>query len=216
MTSKPKAILALCSITGNIVEPWIGNGYHAILVDPQHGVDSVDGLTTKHACTVREFIDNGHLEASLGRFEVIFVAAFPPCTDLAVSGARWFKRKAEANPAFQEEAMAVVMECVKVAEACKCPYFIENPVSVISSKWRRPDYTFHPFHYTLFEPADTYTKKTCLWTGGGFELPMRAEMDNAPEPDNRIHMAPPSKERCNIRSATPMGFAWAIHFYYAL
>lgn len=46
------------------------------------------------------------------------------------------------------------------AEWFGAPYLIENPVSTISSYWRKPDYTFHPWQYTQLEPADAYTKKT--------------------------------------------------------
>ena len=86
---------------------------------------------------------------------------------------------------------------------------LENPVSTISSYWRKPDYIFHPYNYTAFEPADNYTKKTCLWTGGGFIMPPPKVKSNG-NPDNRIHTAPPSDERSHFRSVTPMGFARAV------
>lgn len=54
-----------------------------------------------------------------------------------------------------------------------------------------------------------YTKKTCLWTGGGFMMP-EPDFPYGIQPDDRIHKAPPSDERANFRSATPMGFARAV------
>jgi hypothetical protein len=87
---------------------------------------------------------------------------------------------------------------------------IENPVSTLSTYWRKPDHTFHPWQYTAFEMGDNYTKKTCLWTGNGFVMPAPAVTAGLGQPDDRIHKAPPSEERGNIRSATPMGFARAV------
>src|SRR5690606_21670615 len=90
------------------------------------------------------------------------------------------------------------------------PYLIENPVSTISSYWRKPDHTFHPHEFTAFEPADNYTKKTCLWTGNGFVMPQGQKAPWLGEPDDRIHKAPPSAERADFRSATPIGFSRAV------
>jgi hypothetical protein len=83
-------------------------------------------------------------------------------------------------------------------------------VSTISSYWRKPDHTFHPYEYTAFELNDNYAKKTCLWTGGGFVMPEKQTNRYLGEPDNRIHAAPPSDDRADFRSATPMGFARAV------
>ena len=87
---------------------------------------------------------------------------------------------------------------------------LENPVSTISSYWRKPDHTFHPWEFTSFEAADNYTKKTCLWTGGGFAMPQPSPALMNAKPDDRIHKSPPSDERADFRSATPMGFARAV------
>lgn len=92
---------------------------------------------------------------------------------------------------------------------------IENPVSTISTYWRKPDFTFHPHDYTGFEEADNYTKKTCLWVGGGFAMPSVSRAEGLAEPDDRIHKCAPGPERHNIRSATPMGFARAVFEYNA-
>ena len=60
------------------------------------------------------------------------------------------------------------------------------------------------------EPNDNYTKKTCLWTGGGFVMPEPCPNKSLGSPDDRIHKAPPGPDRENFRSATPMGFAKAV------
>ena len=87
---------------------------------------------------------------------------------------------------------------------------IENPVSTVSTYWRKPDHKFHPYEYTGCCEEDNYTKKTCLWTGGGFEMPAPYRLMTLGEPDNRIHFAQPSPERADFRSQTPMGFAQAV------
>ena len=87
---------------------------------------------------------------------------------------------------------------------------IENPVSNISSHWRKPDFRFSPHQFTGYEPDDNYTKGTCLWVGNGFVMPEPWAVEGLGEPDDRIHKCPPGPERHNIRSATPMGFARAV------
>lgn len=201
-------ILCLCDLTGNMAQPWIDAGYRAILVDPQHpaGV-TVDGRVTR----IGHVIDHPAVWKLLrmARSHVVFTAAFPPCTDLAVSGARWFASKAEADPAFQMKAMQVVWQCHVIAEMLGAPWMIENPVSRISTFWRRPDHSFHPWQYAGHEPGDCYTKATMIWAGRGFTMPEIAPLAGA-VPDDRIHKAPPGPDRANFRSATPMGFARAV------
>jgi len=66
---------------------------------------------------------------------------------------------------------------------------------------------FDPCDYGgyLMPPGDAYTKRTCLWTGGGFVLP--AKRGIAPVEGSRMHRLPPGPERANRRSETPLGFA---------
>jgi hypothetical protein len=133
---------------------------------------------------------------------------FPPCTDVAVSGARWFKDKGIGSLIM---ALRLVEVSVKIAEWTEAPYLIENPVSTISTYWRKPDYSFHPHEFTGLCADDNYSKLTCLWTGGGFIMPPSCRDYTLGEPDTRIHRAPPGPERANFRSATPMGFARAVY-----
>jgi hypothetical protein len=198
-------VLSLCDLTGNFVRPWVAEGYRAILVDPQHEI-STHGTVTRLACTVEDALPA--IRELIGG--IAFVAAFPPCTDLAVSGARWFESKREADPLFQAKAIAVAEQCRVVGELSGAPYFVENPVSVLSSAWRKPDHAFDPCDYTAWEIGDNYTKRTCLWTGNGFKMPPPHTDKALDPPDDRIHKAPPGPERANFRSATPMGFARAV------
>lgn len=199
-------VVSLCDLSGAFVEPWVQDGHHAVLVDPQHGETRREGSVTKLAMTVEEALPR------LARIpDVIFVAAFPPCTDMAVSGARWFAAKRERDAMFQAKAVAVAEQCRTYGRLSGAPWLVENPVSVLSSVFGRPDHTFHPHDYTGWEPADNYFKRTCLWAGGGFMMPPRDVARGLGEPDSRIHKAPPGPERANFRSVTPAGFARAVH-----
>lgn len=201
----------LCDVTGTMAEPWVEAGYRVILVDPQHpeGV-TVDGLVTKVGHIIDHPVTWGVLREAIHSGGVVFVAGFPPCTDLAVSGARWFEAKRRADPAVQFKAMHVAWRCQIIGELSGAAWFAENPVSQVSSLWRKPDHFFNPYQFTGHCANDNYTKKTCLWTGGGFVMPPEFRDASLGAPDNRIHACPPSEDRANIRSATPSGFARAV------
>jgi len=200
--------VSLCDITLNGCLPWIEAGYEVVAVDPQHGTTRSEGGVTKFAGTVYDAMPLlGDLIADK---RVAFVAGYPPCTDMAVSGARWFKAKYEADKLFQAKAVMVAEQCRTVGRLSGAPWFVENPVSVLASAFGKPQHTFHPADFTAYEPGDNYTKKTCLWTGGGFVMPAPDKDDTLGPPDNRIHFASPGPERANFRSATPMGFARAV------
>lgn len=201
----PQRILALYDYTTIITAPWLQHGFDAVSVDIKHPTG-----VTRHGGQVYVGGDVLALKKRLMRLKnIVFVAAFPPCTDLAVSGARWFERKRQENPRFQDEAMELVYTARDIAEALGVPYFIENPVSVVATKWRASDYRFHPFHYAGWHSKDYYTKLTCLWTGGGFVMP-KPMYDSDVQPDNRIHWHSETKDRAFNRSVTPLGFARAI------
>lgn len=196
--------LFLYDLTGNMARPWVEAGYTVVLVDLQHpaGVTQ-DGQVIRIGADIR----NGWLPPREMIDRIAFVAAFPPCDHLAVSGARWFKGKGLRKLALAIDLFATAAE---LCEWLGAPYIIENPVSTISTYWRKPDAVFHPHHFTLLEPDDNYTKQTCLWTGGGFVMPESCQDFTLGKPDDRIHKAAPGPERANFRSATPMGFARAV------
>jgi len=160
-----KTVISLCDLTGNMVAPWVEAGYRAILVDPQHGDTTLDDRLTKFGGTIEDAMD--YLGYVLRTHEVAMVFGFPPCTDMAVSGARWFQAKYEADKLFQAKAVMVAEQCRTIGRLSGAPYMVENPVSVLASAFGKPQHSFHPWQYTAFEPGDSYTKKTCLWTGGG-------------------------------------------------
>jgi hypothetical protein len=195
-------VLSLCDWSGVMVLPWAEAGYRCVCVDIERQDSPLHPNITHIAADIRE-VDPPAVETSI-------VFAFPPCTDLAVSGARWFRSKGWKRAA---SAVALVARCEEIAEATGAPYMIENPVSRLSS-FHKPDHYFHPWHFTGYEGGedDHYTKKTCLWTGGGFVMPptrTHPKWDGV-KPDDRIHKEGPSPDRARIRSMTPRGFARAV------
>jgi len=209
-STKPKAVISLFDKTGNAVKPWAEAGYTCFCFDIQHrGVTREGNIFFYGVDILSQVTDYFLCDISLD-YDIRFLSAFPPCTDLAVSGARWFEKKEQDNPGTRQRAMELVYRAGDIAEQLGVPYYLENPVSVISSEWRKPDYTFHPWEYAVLCGDDNYTKKTCLWTGNGFIMPEKQPLNNGVKPDDRIHKAAPGPERANFRSATPMGFAKAV------
>ena len=121
--------------------------------------------------------------------------AHPPCTHLAVSGARWFYLKR----AEQDEALDFVRMLMDAPIDRIC---VENPVSVISTRIRKPDQIIQPWMFGHGE-----TKTTCLWLKG---LPALIPTDVVSGRDDRIHRMPPGKNRWRERSRTYQGIANAM------
>jgi hypothetical protein len=121
--------------------------------------------------------------------------AHPPCTHLAVSGARWFKDKQKE----QEEALEFVR---LLLEAPIQRIALENPVSIISSRIRKPDQIIQPWQHGHPE-----TKATCLWLKG---LPCLLPTNIVAGREQRIWKLPPSPDRWKERSRTLPGIAQAM------
>lgn len=203
-----KTVISLFDVSGKMVQPWIDSGYDAYIVDIQHPVGyDTGGVTTNGTLHKVHWDLTKPWLCPVDRSEIAFVSAFPPCDHLSVSGARWFQGKGLRRLSLSIEMFATASEFCEWAGA---PYMIENPVSTISSYWRKPDYRFHPYNYTAYAPDDNYTKTTCLWVGNGFVMPDHSELEGIEPADDRIHKCAPGPERHNIRSATPTGFAKAV------
>ena len=226
-----KIVISLYDYTGEALKPWAMAGYQCFAYDIQHEVQSTEKFegggsinyihADLHNIATLDFIYD-----SLYGKQVTFAMAFPVCTDMAVSGAAHFKRKRERDPLFQRKAANYAIWCAELFQALDCPYFIENPVSVLSTLWRKPDYSFHPYEYggyidpeqaehpkwpDYIAPMDAYPKKTCLWTGGGFVMPDISPVE--PETGHsrqHLKLGGKSMKTKNIRSATPRGFAQAV------
>lgn len=121
--------------------------------------------------------------------------AHPPCTFLAVSGARWFKYRRQA----QEDALAFVRTLM---DAPIPRIAIENPISVISSRIRKPDQIIQPWMFGHGE-----VKATCLWLKG---LPKLTPTDVVDGREARVHRASPGPDRWKERSRTLPGIAAAM------
>lgn len=171
-------IISLCDYTGIMVKPWVDAGYKAVLVDPQHGAHTIDGNIER----IPLFLVNAlpRLGEIIRKENVVFVAGFPPCTDVAVSGAAHFESKAEKDKHFQAKAALIAEQCRTLGALSGAPWFFENPVSVFASIFGKPNFTFDPYEFggylpeddihpeypAIILPRDAYPKKTCLWSGG--------------------------------------------------
>lgn len=186
-------MISCFDLTTTMAKPWAEAGYLCYCVDMQHpeGMNR-SGNIIKVGANMNDWLPP--------RGDIVFAAFFPPCYDVAVSGARWFKDKGIGA---LHRAIGLFDRAVRLAEWCEAPYLIENPISTISTYWRKPDHTFDPCDY-----GDPYTKRTCLWTGGGFVMPEKRRIE--PTEGSKMHLLPPSAERSNLRSATPEGFARAV------
>lgn len=206
MNPENQIVLSLYDYSGNILEPWAEVGYECVAVDIKHAgeerVESVgEGSIEYVAADVTDWLPP--------RREYAFVSVFPPCDNLAVSGARWFKEKGLESLSGSIDMVMVGREIAKWAEP-EHGWFLENPVSTLSSYWRDPDHMFHPYEYDpLTDEDEMYTKKTCLWSGEGFTMPEPCNVDED-DADDRIHKMPPSEDRAEKRATTPTGFSRAV------
>lgn len=192
-------VLSLCDLSGVMVQPWLDAGFPCTIVDLQHTETTTEGLLTRVSADVTSWLPPPE------GYAIVF--AFPPCTHLASSGARWFRDKGLSAVI---EALSVVEACRRICEWSGAPYMIENPVGTLSTYWRDPDHAFDPLDFGAYVLAgEAYTKRTNLWVGGGFVMPEKrpVPMDDGPNP---IHWAPPGPQRANFRSLTPRGFAQAV------
>ena len=125
------------------------------------------------------------------------VIAFPPCTHLANSGARWFEEKRKDGR--QQQGINFFMSFAN----CNCKRIaIENPIGIISSVWRKPDQIIQPWQFGHGE-----TKATCFWLKN---LPKLKPTKIVKGREQRIWKMGPSPERSKLRSITYQGIANAM------
>lgn len=195
-------IVSLFDLSGVALAPWIEAGAIGVAADLQHppGMNR-EGRLFRWGGDLETWVPPKSLKAGTR-----FVSAFPPCDHLAVSGARWWAGKGLRA---LSSAIRLVAVAAEFCEDAGVPYYIENPVGSLSSYWRKYDFSFSPHEYQGYtEEDENYTKKTCLWVGGGFVMP--EPKPSTTPPDSRIHRAPPGPGRKNFRSRTPTGFARAV------
>lgn len=203
------AMISLCDKSGVFARPWAEAGYECWCIDIQHSIRR----------TRQETVGLGVINYLWGdvravkrptRLPVAFGAAFTPCTDVAGSGARDFRVK---GGYLLRDAVEMFEAGRQILSWLDCPYMCENSVGVFSSipHIGTPDFYFNPNEYAGYadDPdSEAYTKKTCLWTGGGFVMPAHKLVD--PILGSKMHLMPPSDERANERSKMPQGFSRAV------
>lgn len=176
-------VLVACEYSGTVRDAFQAFGHDAM---------SCDLLPTD--------VPGPHYQGDV--FDVIgdgwdLMIAHPPCTHLAVSGARHFAAKRESG--VQQEALDFVQ---RLLDAPIPRIALENPVSIISSHIRKPDQVIQPWQYGHGE-----TKATCLWLKN---LPLLQPMQIVEGREARIHKMPPSPDRWKLRSKTYAGIALAM------
>jgi site-specific DNA-cytosine methylase len=177
-------VAVICEYSGIVREAFRRHGHEAV---------SFDLLDTEipgphHIGDVRN-----HLPSWWTYFDLAI--CHPPCTHLAVSGARWFKDK--------QEEQAEALEFVRWLMRLPIPKIaIENPISIISSRIRKPDQVIQPWQFGHGE-----TKATCLWLKN---LPKLEPTNIVDGRIQRVHMMPPGPDRWKERSRTYIGIAEAM------
>jgi site-specific DNA-cytosine methylase len=176
-------VLVACEYSGTVRDAFLRAGHYALSCDllPCESTASGD----HYQGDVRDVIDRGW----------DLMIAHPPCTHLAVSGARWFKDKKSQ----QEEALDFVR---LLLNAPIKRIALENPVSIISSHIRKPDQIIQPWMFGHGE-----TKATCLWLKN---LPLLKPTNIVDGREQRIHRMPPGPNRWKERSRTFVGIAKAM------
>jgi len=176
-------VLVACEFTGTVRDAFIAKGHDAI---------SCDFLPTERP---GPHYQGDVMDLIGGGYDIMI--AFPPCTHLAVSGARHFAKKIADGR--QQQGIDLFMaianaKCDKIA--------IENPVGIMSSKWRKPDQIVQPWMFGHGE-----TKATCLWLKN---LPLLVPTNIVEGREQRIHRMGPSPDRAKNRSRTFEGIANAM------
>src|SRR5690348_437149 len=175
-------VLVACEFSGIVRDAFAGKG---------HDSWSCDLLPTEKP---GQHIQGNAIDAVL-RWHWDLMIAHPPCKHLAVSGARWFKDKI-----WEQQAALLFVKCL--LEAPIDAIALENPISIISSRIRKPDQIIQPWQFGHGE-----TKATCLWIEN---LPKLVPTNIVDGREARVHRMPPGPDRWKERSRTFTGIAEAM------
>jgi hypothetical protein len=178
--SERRIILDLCGGTGAWSKPYAEAGYDVRLVTlPEHDVRTYKPPANVHG-----------------------ILAAPPCTEFAVSGARWWASK---PPHLLDEALEVARRCVAIVGMCKPAWWaLENPVGRLRKWIGPPTWTYQPWEY-----GDEQFKRTLIWGTAMRPTPSILKQPPRTKANQRVWQLPPSPERAALRSITPPGFARA-------
>lgn len=185
-------VLVACEFSGMVRRAFRERGHDAWSCDLLPAEDGSQNHFQSDALTALG-MHHGISHANPYRWDLLI--AHPPCTHLAVSGARWFKEK-------QAEQLDA-LEFVRRLLAAPIPRIaLENPISIISSKIRKPDQIIQPWQYGHGE-----VKATCLWLKN---LPKLIPTDIVDGRVPRVHFASPGPDRWKERSRALRGIADAM------
>jgi site-specific DNA-cytosine methylase len=187
-----RALIA-CEFSGIVRESFRRRGHDAWSLDLLDSEDHSKFHFCDYDLTIGQKYDDMLQLNHYGLWDMVI--AFPPCTHLAASGARWFKNK-------QDEQAAAIHFVKSLAAARAERVAIENPVGVLSTKWRKPDQIIQPWQFGHGE-----TKATCLWLKN---LPKLAPTKIVEGREPRVHHASPGPDRWKERSRTLLGIADAM------
>jgi hypothetical protein len=176
-------VLVACEYSGTVRDAFLRLGHDAMSCD----LLPTDAPGPHYQGDVFDIINDGW----------DMMIAFPPCTDVCVSGARWFKEKRADGR--QQRAIQFVRDLMN-APIDKIA--IENPIGVLSSEIRKPDQIIQPWQFGHGE-----TKATCLWLKG---LPKLKPTNIVEGREARVHRMPPGPDRWKLRSTTYLGIANAM------
>jgi hypothetical protein len=206
----------LCDRTGNAAVPWAAAGYECYCVDIKHPVrnETVKGNVHYVYGDVRSWVPPD-------KARIIFLAAFPPCTHLSASGAADYLRKGNM---LLVDSLTLWQCCYQAACYSGAPFYVENPVGVLSHHMRKPDHIYNPSDYAGYLPEaqrgkEVYTKSTCLWVGNGFVMPRKKPITPVEsifplkKKKSYINFMSPSPDRADKRAETPLGFSLACYEY---
>jgi hypothetical protein len=219
-------VLFLFDLTEHASAPWVAAGHLCLSVDTQHENTALP----RHVHAGQRYTLNSDVMVLPRKLSDTpwrnpdLIISFPPCTDLAVSGARHWKAKKAADPLFQITAHALARSAPILWPGV--PYIIENPVGALSRLWRKADSYSHPFEYggylphddvhpqypDYIAPRDAYRKLTGLWVGNGAQLPAKRPVECPKEWSlQQRKLGGKSLKTKNIRSASPRGLMRAIY-----
>jgi hypothetical protein len=183
MSRTPPRLLVACERFGRVRDSFRRLGIDAVSCD----IEASEAPGPHIRGDVLEVLDDGW-DAMI---------AFPPCTHLASSGARWFPAKRADGR--QAKAIAFFMALAN----CRIPKKgLENPIGIMSTEYRKPDQIIQPWQYGHGE-----TKATCLWLQG---LPVLTPTKIVSGRHPAVWLAAPSPERAAIRGKTYQGIADAM------
>ncbi len=188
-------VYSLFDRTQNMLAPWVEAGFPCVSIDilPPRRVDGRSPIC--------QYVvgDINLLDALV---DPLIVFGFPPCTDMAISGARWFASK---GPEVIARSLSLFTSVVRLSNGA--PAIIENPVGRFSTYYRKPDCIVHPWEFSGYSNSnDHYTKATCQWLINGGQTPLK-HPGSYPIRPGYSHRIGPGPDRQFLRSVTPEGFA---------